>query len=224
MTETDELWEAYLDAERRGLRDLALSNLERFVDRLLEEPRGEVREWAWRTIREATDAADHPRVRMPLFRRVLLPVLIEGVLGGDGQSARYLAKFAQMMHAADLSSLPESLRHPMGLLDEALRLDPTDLEARKALVQAQASYLRYTIHDVPIGVLDGPDGATIEQCRELQSFLRGFKEHVSVLGLNAEFQDLIVTCDYHFQAYQLYLHDHEAYGSYRAYLEQHGGV
>jgi hypothetical protein len=105
-----------------------------------------------------------------------------------------------------------------GLLLEALRVDPSDRKARQNLVGRRASYLKYTLHELPTGVLYGHNGATIAECDELVAELADFREHLEILGESARFVKLIGDCTLHFLRYKEYLVSGRAAGSYERFL------
>jgi hypothetical protein len=121
-----DLWRGYLAAEADRIRPVTMAALERFIDALLARPEAEWHAWAKRCAASISDeGADFP-VRTPLFRRVLLPALAAGVGRREPGCARWLAQHELLLFHADASLLPEGMRTAMGLLREALRVDPSD--------------------------------------------------------------------------------------------------
>jgi hypothetical protein len=110
------------------------------------------------------------------------------------------------------------LRTAHGLLVEAVRVDRSDVLARTRLVQREASYLEYTLHELPSCVLYAQDGATPEQCDELLARLGEFREHVTVLDFQERYGDLVVDCEFHYRAYGEYLRGGRSEGTYEAFL------
>ena len=115
-------------------------------------------------------------------------------------------------------ALPERLTSATGLLLEAVRVDPSDRKARRILVRHRASYLEYTLHELPAGVLYGHNAATIAECDELVAELAEFREHVEILGETPRFAELIGDCTLHFHRYREYLASGRAGGSYKQFL------
>jgi hypothetical protein len=213
------LWSDYLAAERDRIRDVMMPALDRFIDKLLEQPAPEWREWARGTAASVSDDnASAVPVRFPLFRRVLLPVLVDGVLKAEPGCARWLASFESLLVNTRETGLPESQSTTVGLLEEALRVDPGDELARRRLVDRRASYMEYTLHEVPSGVLYGTDGASAEQCQELLLLLERFKEDVAITGQGERFAELIAECDLHYRSYADYLRAGPPYGGYEEFL------
>jgi hypothetical protein len=103
---------------------------------------------------------------------------VRGVLREGRNCARWLAKFERELIEAEreVADLPDNLRTERGLLREALRVDPSDVKARRGLIENEARYLQYTIHELPAGVLYGHNSASIEECSELLSQLAEFCE------------------------------------------------
>jgi hypothetical protein len=83
----------------------------------------------------------------------------------------------------------------VGLLKEALRLDPAYGRARRKLVDLRGHCRSYTIHGLPAGVLAGRDGATAGQCDELRELLGDFQQLVSETSQEGCFTELSRDCD-----------------------------
>jgi len=81
--------------------------------------------------------------------------------------------------------------------------------------------LRYAIHELPAGVLYGPDGANPKQCAELMADLNEF-ERMS-LSLKLDHTAFIEGCRWHFEHYAHYLGRRRHFSSYREYVEGRGG-
>lgn len=220
--QAERLWQEYLTAEKNGLRAVTLKALDRFIEALQGLPRSDWKTWALGLAEEVSDRGSAVPIRSPLFRRVVLPALVEGVLAGERGCARWLASFERDLLKCRETGLPAELETAPRLLREALRTDPADDLARRRLVDRNASYLNYTLHELPLGVLYGYDGATVEQCGELLDFLAEFREHVVRTGQEERFRALIDQCDYHFHAYANYLRQDNREGGYKAYLSSLG--
>jgi hypothetical protein len=220
--EAERRWTEYLVAERDRIRHVMMPALDRFLDALLALTPEIWQRWAKDLARDvADDGADLP-VRFPLFRRAVLPALERGVIDREPGCARWLSHFEQLMfHPLPESMLPANLRGAEGLLEEALRVDPEDDRARRLLIKRRGSYLVYTLHELPSGVLYGHNGATPEECDELLALLADFRTHVTRLGESAEYSELVADCNFHFRAYRDYLRADRPGGSYEGYLRTH---
>lgn len=218
--ELEKLWADYLQAERERVRTVMLPALERFIDRLLQCPPAVRHEWAKGVAAFVSDHGGDTPIRFPLFRRVLLPVLVEGVRCGEPGYARWLASFEPLLVNSREPQLPPNLQTAMGLLAEAVRVDPDDVLARGRLIEKQASYLEYSLHELPAGVLYGMNGATPEQCEQLLELLQEFEQHLSIMQQTDRFAELVSECRLHYRLYADYLRDGRASGGYEAYLNR----
>jgi len=214
-----ELWESYLAAERDRIRAVMMPALDRFVDALLESPTDIWKPWAKTIAAHISDRSVDIPMRFPLFRRVILPALAEGVLRHEPGCARWLASFESLIVNSNDVPLAPELRTSAGLLAEAVRLDPKDDIARRRLIERHASYLEYTLHELPTGVLYGADGASPDECQELLSLLREFKTHVKLTHQEQHYSDLIRECEFHYAAYAAYLRGGPPYEGYERYLK-----
>ena len=218
------LWDSYLAAEHDGIRAVTMPALERFLDALLESPADTWKRWAKEIAADISDRSVSIPMRFPLFRRVVLPALAEGVLRQERGCARWLASFESLLLNSCETHLPPELRTGVALLAEAVRLDPSDHIARGRLIDRQASYLEYTIHELPTGVLCGSDGASLNECEDLIALLGEFKAHVVVMRQEARYSELIRECEFHYNAYASYLRTGPPYEGYDRYLERAGSV
>lgn len=214
------LWNNYLQAEKLRARGEMLSSLQRFIDELLQLSPEVWHQWAKAIAAAVSDHDAKTPVRFPLFHRVLLPALVDGVLHNEPGCLRWLALLKSNFPRTPLPDLPSDLQTTLGLLMEAVHVDPTDKKARKALVSHHASYLQYTLHELPSGVLYGPNGASLDQCAELQSLLSEFRAHVAILGEENRYADLIRKCTFHYAAYAEYLRAAPIPGGYQEFLSR----
>ena len=219
-----DLWDSYLAAEREGIRAVMTPALDRFVVALLESPPELWKPWAKKLAADISDRSVDTPVRFPLFQRAILPALAEGVLRQELGCARWLASFESFLVNSTDPPLPPELRTTVALLTEAVRLDPADDIARRRLIDRHASYLEYTLHELPVGVLYGADGASANECEDLLALLGDFKTHVAVTGQQERYAELIRECDFHYNAYLAYLRSGPPYEGYPKYLERVGTV
>jgi len=224
---TANLLKEYQRAEREDMQNAALELLDRFIDAILSEAPDIKKRWALDCAASVADYNMAFPVRLPLFQRVLLPVLVDGVLQDEPGCARWLAHFESLLYQLSKSNelaLPEHLYNKVWLLKAALRLDPADLLARRHLVEQHADYLAYTLHELPAGVLYSPDYATVAECTDLLEFLEEFKAHISALGNFDQYADLIARCEFHYHTYREYLsaQPDDSDETYKHYYRQRG--
>jgi hypothetical protein len=217
-------WQRYLEEEKNGVRTEALRLLDRFVGALLTQAPSLRRSWAMHIAATIVDEGIDLPVRFPLFRRVLLPVLVDGVNRHESGCARWLAAFESMLYHSLPTGLSPELESRTGLLREAIRLDPSDKRALEQLIASEASYLDYTLHELPTGVLYGRNGATLEQCEKLLDGLGEFESHIHQSGQTYQYQELVNECRLHYQAYRQYLTTNREEASYEQYFQTYSPV
>lgn len=216
--ETQELWAEYLAAERDRIQSVTTPALDRFIDALLRHDPEIWHPWAREVARQVSDQGSEIPVRFPLFRRVLLPALSDGVLREFPGCARWLAYFESLLVNTPAAALPVHLQTTRGLLQEAVRVDPADRRARRRLVQRWASSLEYAVHETPDCVLYHNREATAEECDQLRMELEEFRTHVTALHQDDDLSELIAECDLHFRSYREYLLRGRPGGSYEQFL------
>ncbi len=87
--------------------------------------------------------------------------------------------------------------------------------------QRDLDWLRYAVHEIPVGVLWGPNGASAEQCAELMAGLLEF-ERICV-RLNYDQATFIDACRWHFEHYPHYLERRRHFVDYATYISDRGG-
>lgn len=221
-TPQSDLWNAYLEAENRGLRLERNDALERFLDSFTNLPLEAQHSWSLSLASKIVDDGESTPVRMPLFRRAILPALENGIATRTPGAARWLAGFARHIYkCGDLRPrLVDGSLTEHALLLTAIEHDPSDKIARRKLLDLLARRLNYTLHELPIGVLYGHDGASVDQCREMLGELDDFNHHAEVLGVTADYSDLVAQCHFHYNTYAEYLTDRGGASCYADYLSQ----
>lgn len=218
----NEMWMAYEQIEARGSREAKLRALNSFLDTLTAIPQEEWADWARNIAKRVVDNGDDIQIRMPLFRRAVYPALLAGFNVQMPGCARWLAGLAQHIYRSQdcQQQLPENCQTEIGLLHVALQHDPSDDVSRQRLVVAWASQLAMAIHEVPLGVLYGMDGASAEQCLELQNWLHSFIDLARQANSVERYARLIEDCQLHFHAYREYLLSRAGCASYSEFLNR----
>ncbi|HMC64976.1 MAG TPA: hypothetical protein VKI65_08545 [Gemmataceae bacterium] len=217
------LWETYETAEGRALRAQKLLALDAFLDSLTASPGGDWFGWARSVAENLVDNGVDFVIRRPLFERALFPALLAGHRAQLPGCARWLAGLSDALSHCPTcrGQLPPQERTEAGLLRAAISHDPADGRSRQRLIQKIADRLRYVLHEVPTGVLYGIDGASPEQCQELEEELQEFCRLLAQEHLEERYAELTSACRLHFRAYRDYLLNRERYISYEDYLSQH---
>jgi len=217
------LWAVYEGAENRAPRAEKLRALVAFLDALETSTPTDWFPWARSIAEQVVDHGHTLVIRRPLFLRAVFPALLAGYEARLPGCARWLAGLAD--HLRSNPECCEKLRleeaTELGLLWAAIRDDPADRCSRLRLIEKVADRLRYSIHEVPSGVLYGIDGASPEQCQNLEEELEEFCRLVAQEAMQDRYSELIRACRLHFLGYRDYLLHREKYESYAAYLSQH---
>lgn len=217
------LWAVYEAAEGRAPREEKLRTLEAFLNALATSPPTDWFPWARSIAEQVVDHGLSLVIRRPLFNRAVFPALLAGYQGRVPGCARWLAGLADNLRSNPecREKLRPDERTELGLLWAAIRDDPVDRRSRLRLINLVADRLRYSIHEVPSGVLYGIDGASPDQCQELEDELEQLCSLVAQEGMRERYAELIRACRLHFRAYREYLLHREKYESYAAYLSEH---
>ncbi len=222
---TADLWNEYLALENRGTRANRTAALERFVAAASGLGPEILDPFAYNLARRKVDLHEDLALRMPLFREIMLPALRRGLDAGRGDCARWLASLYELVErSTDYPEIEAAIGDRRDLLVRAMELDPMDRESRRRLIEGDASYLDYTLHELPAGVLVGmgPNGgATPEDCLKLNERVDEFEGHTKLAGVAANYHDLVERCRLHYNAYREYLLD-RLDSSYEEFLRRKG--
>ena len=216
------LWETYETAEGRAPRAEKFRALDRFLDSLVSSPPTEWFPWARSVAEQVVDHGVNFVIRQPLFERAVFPALLAGYHARLPGSARWLAGLSQQLLGCPTcrARLEPEEATELGLLLAAIRHDPGDRRSRLRLIEKIADRLRFSLHEVPAGVLYGMDGASPEQCQELEVELDEFCRLIAQEQMQERYAELIGACRRHYRGYRDYLLNREKYESYAAYLSQ----
>ena len=160
-----------------------------------------------------------------LVRDLMAPFLVEAERRGDADAARWVDYFlehfrggAELWHRLEVRG-----KSPLSLLEAAVERDPEDVEARKALAANLSDWFRYCLHELPMGVLFGFNGASIEECHILLRYLALFEEQKRFLGERERSADFLRKCERHFRGYADYRASPRQYTSYADYIAKRMG-
>jgi hypothetical protein len=96
------------------------------------------------------------------------------------------------------------------------------LEEGRAAYRRARHWIDYAVHELPSGVLWGPDAATPAQCAEMLSDLDAFAHVCARLGLD-DHTEYIEACRWHFDHYPHYLGRRRHFVDYETYIRDRGG-
>lgn len=80
-------------------------------------------------------------------------------------------------------------------------------------------YLEYTLHELPVGILYGANGANEEQCIELMKDTYRLEELAKDAGRNIS--EFIAFCRWHYERYPHYLSRCKHFSSYEHYMKKY---
>ncbi|MDO1451681.1 hypothetical protein Q0590_35740 [Rhodocytophaga aerolata] len=154
----------------------------------------------------------------PFFEKVYFPTLEKGYKAGELAAIKLMLKHISIIYQIERKRETSSYSE-FALIDKGLEICPTDQELLLTKERCLESYLDFTIHEVPYGVLYGMDGASPDECLKLLDTLEEYKELCHTLGVDRD--DLIAECYFHYQHYYIYLQDQQKYTSYEQYLKKY---
>ncbi|OOF24065.1 hypothetical protein BZJ19_11880 [Salinivibrio proteolyticus] len=171
-------YQEYREFEEKGLKKPASKALRNFISSFENEIEKE--EWVWEYL-PTLQTNRHSRIRHEIFHELVYPILKAGYENNHFASTLWLGKLVQNIYQTQ--QLHEELNwiSELNLYSKSYEIDPSNDEARLLLLKILVSWLEYSGHEWPSGILYGNDGATIEQCEEIgaevERVLKLDKEH-----------------------------------------------
>jgi hypothetical protein len=170
-------YQEFKEFEEKGLKEKATNSIRTFISSF--QSIEEKKQWVWEFL-SGLDTDQHFRIRHEIFHELVYPVLKAGYDNKDLYSTLWLGKLSQNIYRS--RQLHEELGWvtEMELYNKSYDIDPENNEVRILLLKAIISWLEYTAHEWPNGILYGNDGASIAECDEI------YAEVQRVLQLDTE--------------------------------------
>lgn len=156
-------------------------------------------------------------IRQPLYKHLIYPILLEQVAKNNIDAIKALLKLDYQLTSYQAYSHDNKYSWAM-LLEQGRTIAPNDTELLKLSEQTTRNYLNYTLHELPIGVLYGQDGATIADCDELLEKVIQYEILCNQLQLDEK--ELIENCKFYYPAYKAYLAVYPNYQNFEDYLNK----
>ena len=130
------------------------------------------------------------RIRHEIYENLVYPVLLDGYLKRDATSVAWLARTASNLYA--IKSPHPLLKHKtdFALFKEAYGLEPNE-RIGADLLNTLINGFSFSQHEWPAGILDGINGANIEQCEDILQdvkFARNLDHQRKYEGYLSEFE------------------------------------
>ena len=174
-----EHYKEFRKLEEKGLKKQASKALRDFISSFENEQEKE--EWVWEYLPKLQKNR-HTRIRHEIFHELVYPVLKAGYKNNEFSSTIWLGKLSQNIYRAQKIHEELNWVSELSLYEKSCEINPGNDEARLLLLNSLVSWLEYSEHEWPRGILYGNNGATIEQCdeisNEVQRVIQLDKEHV----------------------------------------------
>lgn len=156
-------------------------------------------------------------IRQPLFKYILYPGLSELVERGNLEAIKILIQLDQ--HLISYPGYKWNCKYTaISLLRKGREISSNDRELLEAYEGKTRNYIKYTLHELPAGVLYDMDGASIEQCDELLAMTDEYESICQKLQIDRS--DLIKECRFYYASYKSYLNAYSDYKNFNEYLSR----
>ena len=226
--EDQQRWERMLALEARGQRREALDAAEALAASLGRYPEDWRDRWVVSVCEEVIDRnpvppeVGIPQLRYPLLRDLVFPVLLERYRRRDATAARWFAWLMQRYSSGGRlwQKLPEEAQSSFAMLRKADEWSPGDPRVMEPLAEHLVSWFHNSMHELPMGVLYGMNGASTAQCAEMLEELEYLEGLVRRLGREERYAPWIAYWKLQVRCYAAYRSQREI-TSYEDYLERH---
>lgn len=107
-------------------------------------------------------------IRHELYEHVVFPVLLESFKKSEPWGIRWLARTVQNLYKATALWEQVDCMTEGQLLEQLLSITPHDTDLQDRILAIRIDSLRHCVHEWPRGILYGMNGATLEQCAEIE--------------------------------------------------------
>lgn len=149
---------------KAGRRQDAKVSVQKFIDSFQND--GERELWVKEFLKTAKGQKG---IFFPLYKEVIFPILAKGFRRNDIWSILWLARTSNDIAKGGAIFYNQVDNFgALGLLLHAYDLDSTSEEVAKELLRELMEHLSYCFHEWPAGVLNGMNGATLEECEGVE--------------------------------------------------------
>jgi hypothetical protein len=154
-----DLWNNYENCLDKGLKKKAIETLNVFILRLKATDIETQRKITNILIDRKEE--ENFLIQFPLFKDMVLPILIQNAKQGKLGAYRLIGEFEQFIYSdsrlgqlinRELNIGNDSF-YSIGMFEKELSINPRDTKTINLLIQGIAKSLDYAVHEVPIGVL-----------------------------------------------------------------------
>ncbi|WP_373976030.1 hypothetical protein NT239_04460 [Chitinibacter sp. SCUT-21] len=162
-------FECFIVYEEKGLKKQATESIREFIASF--QNTAEIEHWVWEYL-PTLKKNNHSRIRHELFNELIYPILKTGYEKQDFQSILWLGKVVQNLYQSRKLYKEFIQETELSLFIKSYKINPENDEARLLLLNATIKWLKYTEHEWPSGILYGNDGATLEECNEIDRVVK----------------------------------------------------
>ncbi|WP_224240090.1 hypothetical protein [Hyalangium gracile] len=217
-----------LSLDARGRRKEALQVAEELAASLRQYPEEWKEQWVVSVCEELIDRNPVPRelgipqMRYPLLRDLIYPVLLRRYARRDADAARWFAWLMRRYSNAGRlwEQLPPDAQTSFAMLRRAAEWSPDDVRVTVPLVEHLTAWFHHAMHELPMGVLYGMNGASVEQCGEMLEELERLEGLIRRLGWEDRYARMLEYWRRQVRCYAAYLSQGEI-RPYEAWLELH---
>lgn len=156
-------------------------------------------------------------IRQPFFEQIIYPIIAKEISRNNLRAFKHLIKLEQNLLKFQIRAKNYEPTKRQ-LIIKGLEINPDDKELLEIYETDLRNYLQHTIHEIPLGVLYGMDGANASECNELLELLNQYEKICKRLSLNRT--DLIEECAFHFRNYTIYLQRANEFKNYEDFLRK----
>lgn len=159
-----DFYHKYKHYEEKNLKKESTKYINAFISSFNDEE--EIYSWVWSYLLDAKD-----KTRYEIFRDLIYPTLKKGFIENDFKSILWLGHFEQHLYGIAYIDNYFIGKNKSYFYKKCHTIDPNNKEVQNLLLETLIQRLQYSIHEWPSGILYGINGATYDECLEIESDL-----------------------------------------------------
>ncbi len=158
----------FIELDNKGIKKKAKLALSEFINSFLSFEEKE--KWTYEYLPKLQEN-HHSRIRHELYEEVIFPVLLDGFRKRQVKAMHWIVKTMQNLYSAQELYKEIDYKSPFEIIKECYEIDPCNSEINETFLNIEIDFISFSQHEWPSGILNGMNGANLEECYEIKDEL-----------------------------------------------------